>query len=272
MARIVIEPGQIERQYWRDLWHYRELFYILAWRDLSVRYKQTAIGVIWAVLQPLITTVIMTVIFGKLAKVPGDGVPYPLLVMVGMLPWQFFSSSLTASSQSLVSNSSMISKVYFPRMIVPVGAVITALVDMLITFGLVLILMAWFHVMPTWRFVALPFLIAMAFMAALGPGLLLAALNVKYRDFRYIIPVLVQVGFYISPVGFPSTIVPEKWRTLYGLNPVVGVIDGFRWALLDGKGGATLSAFVVSLVVTVGFAFLGVWYFRRTEKTFADVI
>jgi lipopolysaccharide transport system permease protein len=272
MARIIIEPGHIERQYWRDLWHYRELFYVLAWRDISVRYKQTAIGVVWAVLKPLLTTIIFTVIFGKLAKIPSNGVPYPLLVMAGNLPWQFFSSSLTDSSQSLVTNSNLISKVYFPRMIIPAGAVITALVDFLITFGLFLLLMAWFHVLPTWRFVVLPFLVAMAFLAALGPGLLLTALNVKYRDFRYIIPFVVQIGAYVSPVGFPSTIVPASWRWLYSLNPMVGVIDGFRWALLGGKGGLTLPSFALSLAVTIFFALLGVRYFRKTEQSFADVI
>jgi lipopolysaccharide transport system permease protein len=278
MARIIIEPGRIERQYWHDLWHFRELFYVLAWRDISVRYKQTAIGIVWAVLQPLINTIIFTVIFGKLAKVPDGGVPYPLLVMAGTLPWQFFSASLTSSSQSLVANSNLISKVYFPRLIIPAGAVITALVDMLITFVLVFILMAWFDVLPTWRFIALPFLVVMAFVAALGPGLLLTALNVKYRDFRYIIPVLVQIGFFVSPVGFPSTLVSNysgPWASLkwaYSLNPMVGVIDGFRWALLGGKGGLELPTFSLSISVTVFFAILGVWYFRKTEKTFADVI
>jgi lipopolysaccharide transport system permease protein len=272
MARIIIEPGQVERQYWRDLWHYRELFYVLAWRDISVRYKQTALGVIWAILKPLITTIIFTLLFGRIAKIPSDGVPYPLLVMAGNLPWQFFSSSLADSSQSLVANSNLISKVYFPRMIVPAGAVITALVDLLITFALLFAFMAWFQFLPTWRFVALPFLILMAFVAALGPGLLLTALNVKYRDFRYIIPFLVQIGAFISPVGFPSSAVPESWKWLYSLNPMVGVIDGFRWALLDGKGGITLPSFALSLAVTVFFALLGVRYFRKTEQSFADVI
>jgi len=271
MARIVIEPGRIERQYWRDLWHYRELFYVLAWRDISVRYKQTAIGVIWAILKPLITTIIFTVL-GKLVKISSDGVPLALIVMAGNLPWQFFSTSLTESSQSLVASSNLISKVYFPRMIIPAGAVITSLVDLLITFVLMFAFMAWFHFPPTWRFIALPFLIVVAFVAALGPGLLLTALNVKYRDFRYIIPFVVQIGLYVSPVFYLSTIVPEKWRWLYSLNPMVGVIDGFRWALLDGKGGITLPSFGLSLAVIVFFALLGVWYFRRTEQTFADVI
>jgi lipopolysaccharide transport system permease protein len=272
MARTIIEPGRVERQYWQDLWHFRELFYVLAWRDISVRYKQTAIGIVWAILQPLVTTIIFTVIFGKLAKIPPDGVPYPLLVMAGALPWQFFSSSLTSSSQSLVTNSNLISKVYFPRMIIPAGAVITAMVDLLITFALLLVLFVWFQFLPTWRFVALPFLVVAAFVAALGPGLLLTALNVKYRDFRYIIPFLIQIGAYVSPVGFPSTVIPDSWKLVYALNPMVGVIDGFRWALLGGKGGFTLPTFLVSLSVILLFAILGVRYFRKTEQTFADVI
>jgi lipopolysaccharide transport system permease protein len=271
MARIIIEPGRIERQYWRDLWHYRELFYVLAWRDISVRYKQTAIGVIWAILKPLITTIIFTVL-GKLVKIQSGSVPLPLLVMAGNLPWQFFSASLTDSSQSLVANANLISKVYFPRMIIPASAVVTALVDLLITFVLMFAFMAWFHFPPTWRFIALPFLIIVAFLAALGPGLLLTALNVKYRDFRYIIPFVVQIGVYVSPVFFPSTIVSSQWKWLYSLNPMVGVIDGFRWALLDGKGGITLPSFALSLMVTLFFALLGVRYFRKTEQTFADVI
>ena len=271
MARITIEAGQVERQYWHDLWHYRELFYVLAWRDVSVKYKQTALGIAWAILQPVITTVIFTV-FARLAKLPSDGVPPPLLIMAATLPWQFFSTSLNVSSQSLVVNSNLISKVYFPRMIIPAGVIITALVDFFITFVLLLILMSWYHFLPTWRFVALPLLVVMAFVAALGPGLLLTALNVKYRDFRYIIPFVVQIGMYVSPVAFPSTMVPESWKWLYSLNPMVGVIDGFRWALLGGKGGITLPSFELSLAVTVFFALLGVWYFRKTEQVFADVI
>jgi lipopolysaccharide transport system permease protein len=272
MNRLIVEAGHEESQYWRDLWHYRELFYVLAWRDISVRYKQTALGVIWAILQPLLTTVIFTVIFGKLAKIPAPGLPYPLLVMAGTLPWQFFASSLTSASQSLVANTNLISKVYFPRMIVPASAVITAFVDFLITFTLLIILMAWFHFLPTWRFVALPLLVVMAFMATLGPGLLLTALNVRFRDFRYIVPVLVQIGSYIAPVGFPSSVVPESWRLVYSLNPMVGVIDGFRWALLGGKGGFTWPTFMVSLTVTLCLLVMGVRYFRKTEQTFADII
>ena len=273
MSRLIIKAGHAERQYWHDLWHYRELFYVLAWRDVAVRYKQTALGVIWAVLQPIIATTIFTIIFGRLAKVPDDGIPYPLLVMAGMLPWQFFAAALANSSQSLVTNSNLISKIYFPRIIVPTAATVTSMVDFLITFVLVLLMMAWYHVFPTWRFFALPFLMVLAFLAALGPGLLITALNVKYRDFRYIIPFFIQIGVYVSPAGFPSTLVAGKWwAPLYALNPMVGVIDGFRWALLGGKGGLTLPGFTISLIVTVFLLILGTRYFRRTEQTFADII
>jgi lipopolysaccharide transport system permease protein len=275
MPRLIIESGHAERQYWHDLWRYRELFYVLAWRDISVRYKQTVIGVLWAVIQPLMLTVIFTFVFGRLAKMPSDGVPYPLWVFAASMPWQFFAASLSSASQSLVANASMISKVYFPRLIVPAGAVVTSMVDFLISFALFFMMMAWYHVWPTWRFIAIPPLMLFAFVAALGPGLLITALNVKYRDFRYIIPFIIQIGIYVSPVGYASTVVQQNrpgllW--LYSLNPMVGVIDGFRWALLDGRGGLTLPSFALSVSVTVLLALLGVWYFRRTESTFADVI
>jgi lipopolysaccharide transport system permease protein len=231
------------------------------------------------VLQPIILTVIFTVVFSKLVNMPSEGVPYPLWVFAAMLPWQFFAASLAGSSQSLVTNANLISKVYFPRMIVPAGAVVTAMVDFLITFGIFLVMMAWYHVMPTWRFAAVPFLILLAFMAALGPGLLMTALNVKYRDFRYIIPFIIQIGIYVSPVPYSSTMVQsmiqEKyphWGWLYSLNPMVGVIDGFRWALLGGKGGISLLSFAQSVSVTAFLVLLGVWYFRKTERTFADII
>jgi len=275
MSRLIIESGHTERHYWQDLWRYRELFYVLAWRDISVRYKQTVIGVLWAVLQPLIMTAVFTFIFSKLVKMSSEGVPYPLWVFAAMLPWQFFSASLASASQSLITNANLISKVYFPRMIVPAGAIVTAMIDFLITFGLFLLMMAWYHVWPTWRFAAVPLLMLLAFMAALGPGLLITALNVKYRDFRYIIPFIIQIGIYISPVGWSSTVVqqnkpPLMW--LYSLNPMVGVIDGFRWALLGGKGGISLPSFALSVAVTATLVVLGVWYFRKTERTFADII
>jgi lipopolysaccharide transport system permease protein len=275
MARLIIESGQVERQYWQDLWRYRELFYVLAWRDVSVKYKQTVIGILWAVIQPVLFTVIFSFVFGKLARMPSEGVPYPLWVFAAMMPWQFFSASLSSASQSLVSNANLISKVYFPRLIVPAGAVVTAMVDFLISFTIFIALMAYYHFWPTWRFAALPFLVVLAFFAALGPGLLITALNVKYRDFRYIIPFIIQIGVYVSPVGYASTVIQEKypqWNWAYSLNPMVGVIDGFRWALMDGRGGATVESFSLSVAMTIFLACIGVWYFRKTESTFADVI
>lgn len=272
MARLIIEPGRLELEYWRDLWRFRELFYVLAWRDISVRYKQTVIGVLWALIQPFLTMIVFTIIFSKLAKMPSQGVPYPLLVFGGMLPWQFFANSLTGASQSLVTNSNLISKVYFPRLVIPASAVVTALADFMISFVLMIGTMAWYHYCPPWQIVMLPLFIVFALLTALGPGLLLTALNVKYRDFRYIIPFIVQFGMYVSPVGFSGAIVPEKWRLLYALNPMVGVIDGFRWCLLGGDNHIDPTGFALSLGVTASLLALGIWYFRKTERTFADVI
>jgi lipopolysaccharide transport system permease protein len=271
-VEIIIEAGRTESQYWRDLWRYRELFYFLAWRDILVRYKQTAIGVIWALLRPFLTMVVFTVVFGRIAKMPSNGVPYPILVFAAMLPWQFFSTALSEASNSLVGNANLISKVYFPRLIIPAGAVITSMVDFLISFILLVALMLWYRFLPDWRIVALPAFTLIAFLAALGPGLYLTALNVKYRDFRYVIPFIVQFGLFISPVGFSSDVIPEKWRLLYSLNPMVGVIDGFRWAICRNSAGLYLPGFALSMGVVVFFLWLGIWYFRRTEKTFADVI
>lgn len=272
MARLIIEPGRLEIQYWRDLWRFRELFYVLAWRDISVRYKQTVVGVLWALIQPFLTMIVFTIIFSKLAKMPSPGVPYPLLVFAGMLPWQFFANSLSGASQSLVSNANLISKVYFPRLVIPTSAVVTALADFMISFVLMIGTMAWFHYCPPWQIVTLPLFIVLALLTALGPGLLLTALNVEYRDFRYIIPFIVQFGLYVSPVGFSSAIVPEKWRLLYALNPMVGVIDGFRWCLLGGDNHIDPVGFALSLGVTASLLGVGIWYFRKTERTFADVI
>jgi lipopolysaccharide transport system permease protein len=234
--KLIIEAGRGERQYWRDLWTYRELFYFLAWRDILVRYKQTVIGIAWALVRPLLTMIVFTFIFGRLAKLPPDGsAPYALMVFAAMLPWQFFSTSLTESSNSLITNSNLVSKVYFPRLIVPAGSVITSFVDFLISGVLMVVLMLWYHWAPDWRILCLPLFIPLAFAAAVGPGLWLAALNVKFRDFHYIVPFIVQFGLYVSPVGFSSRIVPEKSRLLYSLNPMVGIIDGFRWTLLRGE-------------------------------------
>jgi lipopolysaccharide transport system permease protein len=269
---LIIEAGRTESQYWRDLWRYRELFYFLAWRDILVRYKQTAIGVAWALIRPFLTMVVFSVVFGKLAKLPSEGAPYPILVFAAMLPWQFFASALAECSNSLISNANLISKVYFPRLIVPASGVIVSFVDFLVAGIILLGLMAWYDFVPSWRILTLPLFIGIAFTASMGAGLWLAALNVKYRDFRYIVPFIVQFGLYISPVGFSSSIVPEKWRLLYSLNPMVGVIDGFRWAILGGESTLYFQGFAVSLGLVVLLFASGVWYFRKTERTFADVI
>lgn len=269
---LLIEPGRAERNYWRDLWRYRELFYFLVWRDILVRYKQTVIGIAWALVRPLATMAVFTVVFGKLAKLPSDGVPYPVLVFAAMLPWQFVSASLAEAANSLVGNANLISKIYFPRLIVPAGSVITSFVDFAISAAFLAGLMAWHGCWPDARVVALPLFTLLAFAAALGPGLWLCALNVKYRDFRYVVPFIVQFGLYISPVGFSSSVVPEQWRLLYSLNPVVGVIDGFRWCLLRGSAGLYWPGFALSVALTVLLLWSGLRYFRQTEKTFADVI
>jgi lipopolysaccharide transport system permease protein len=272
MRELIIEPGRAERQYWRDLWRYRELFYFLAWRDILVRYKQTAIGIAWALIRPLLTMAVFTIVFGRIAKLPSGGVPYPIFVFAAMLPWQFFATALSESSNSLIGNANLISKIYFPRLIIPAGAVITSLVDFLISAFFLAVLMLWYQYPPDWRIVALPLFTAQAFAAAMGAGLWLAALNVKYRDFRYIVPFIVQFGLYISPVGFSTAIVPEQWRMIYSLNPMVGVIDGFRWALLQGAAPFQWPGYLLSVGFTISLCVTGIWYFRRTEKTFADVI
>lgn len=270
---LVIKAGRTERQYWRDIWRYRELFYFLAWRDILVRYKQTVIGMAWALIRPFLTMIVFTVVFGKLAKLPTEGgAPYPILVFAAMLPWQFFANSLSECSNSLISNANLISKVYFPRLIVPTSAVVVSFVDFMISGIIMIALMAWYDFVPSWRIVTLPLFIAIAFAASMGAGLWLASLNVQYRDFRYIVPFIVQFGLYVSPVGFSSNIVPSQWRLLYSLNPMVGVIDGFRWAILGGESNLYLPGFLLSLGLVAAFLFSGIWYFRKTERTFADVI
>lgn len=269
---LLIEAGRTEKQYWRDIWNYRDLFYFLAWRDILVRYKQTAIGIAWALIRPFLTMVVFTVVFGNLAKLPSQGVPYPILVFSAMLPWQFFANSLSECSNSLISNSNLISKVYFPRLIVPISAVVVSFVDFMIS-GMILIgLMAWYNFVPSWRILLLPLFVAIACAASMGAGLWLASLNVKYRDFRYIVPFIVQFGLYISPVGFSSNIVPASWRFIYGLNPMVGVIDGFRWSILGGESQLDLQGFGLSLLLVIALLVSGIAYFRKMERTFADVI
>src|SRR6476660_5850385 len=247
-AVFVIEPGRSERHYWHELWRYRELFVVLAWRDLSVRYKQTIIGVLWALIRPFATMLVFTIIFGRIANLPSDGSsPYALMVFSGMLPWTFFSTGLAEASNSLINNANLISKVYFPRLIVPTATVIVAFVDFLISFALLLLLMAWYQYPPDWRMLTLPGFVLLAFVASVGPALWITALNVKYRDFRYVIPFIVQFGLYVSPVGFSSKVVPEEWRLLYSLNPMVGVIDGFRWCILNGQSPLYLPGLAVAL-------------------------
>jgi len=270
---LIIEPGMTERHYWRDLWRYRELFLVLAWRDVSVRYKQSIFGLAWALVRPFLTLVVFTVVFSKVAKLPAEGAaPYALMVFAGLLPWQFFASALTDSSNSLIGNANLISKVYFPRLIVPTAAVVASFVDFLISFIILIALMLWYQFLPGWQVLTLPLLVIMAFVASLGPGLYIAALNVKYRDFRYIIPFVVQLGLYVSPVGFSSSVVPEEWRLLYALNPMVGVIDGFRWAILGTESNLNLPSFLMSCMLIAFFLWLGIRQFRKMEKSFADLI
>jgi homopolymeric O-antigen transport system permease protein len=270
---IIIEPGRPERHYWLELWRYRELFRVLAWRDLSVRYKQTVIGALWALIRPLFTILIFTIIFGRIAKLPSDGTaPYALMVLAGMLPWTFFSTGLSEAADSLIDNPNLISKVYFPRLIMPTATVAVALADFLIGFCILIALMAWYHFLPNWQILLLPVFMLLAFVASLGPSLWITALNVKYRDFRYIIPVIVQFGLYVSPVGFSSSVIPMNWRLPYSVNPMVGVIDGFRWCILGGQSQVYLAGLVVSVFVAVFFLWFGILQFRKMEKSFADLI
>lgn len=273
ISEIILESGRAERNYWRDLWRYRELFQVLAARDVSVRYKQTVIGIVWAVLRPFLTMIIFTIIFSRIAKLPSEGdAPYALMVLAGLLPWTFFSTALGDASLSLVTNSNLISKVYFPRLIIPTATIVVSFVDLLISFSILIVMMAWYRFLPSATILALPLFILLAFLASLGPGLWITALNVKYRDFRYIVPFFLQFGVYVSPVGFSSSAVPEQWRLLYSLNPMVGVIDGFRWSILGGAAGIYWPGLGLSIFVTACFLWLGVRQFRKTEKTFADLV
>src|SRR5271170_7765416 len=265
MTQLVIEAGRTERQYWQDLWGYRELFYFLAWRDLLVRYKQTFVGVGWSLIRPLLTMIVLTVVFGKLSKMPSGGLPYPLLVLCGMLPWQFFSNAIAESGNSLVGNSSLISKVYFPRLIIAVSTVITSFVDFLISAAILVALMIWYRYMPPAAVVFLPFFVLLGFGASLGVGLWIATLMVKYRDFRFIVPFVVQFGLYISPVGFQSSVVPERFRLLYALNPMAGIIDGFRSCLLGGQNSIYWPGLAIATIEVIVLIASGVWYFRKTE-------
>ena len=269
---VIIEPRKRPAAVLRELWEYRDLFYFLAWRDILVRYKQTMIGIAWSVLRPLLTMIVLTIVFGKIAKLPSGSAPYPVLVFAAMLPWQFFSNTLSESSNSLIANSQMISKIYFPRLIIPTTSMIVSLVDFLIAFGLLIVLMLWYGVIPSARILVLPALLVLAMITSLGIGYLVSALNVKYRDFRYVIPFVVQFGLYISPVGFSSNVVPEQWRLLYSVNPMVGVIDGFRWAILGGDAHIYWPGFLLSIGLGIVLFTIGLRFFVKTERSFADVI
>ena len=269
--KLIIEAGRIEGRYWRDLWRYRELFVFLAWRDLLIRYKQTAVGVAWSLLRPLLTMLALTVAM-KVGKLDTGGVPAPLFVFCGILPWQFFSTALSESGMSMVNNSNLISKVYFPRLIVPASSVITSFVDFLIASVFAALLLIWYKFLPPANVAALPLFVLMTFAVSLGAGLWVSALMVKYRDFRFIVPFVVQFGLYACPVITMTGAVNEKWRLLYSLNPVVGIIDGYRWCLLGGDHKIFLPGLIASIVGVVFLIWSGLWYFRKAERTFADTI
>jgi lipopolysaccharide transport system permease protein len=272
MSELILEADRIERQYWRDLWRYRELFLFFVWRDLLVRYKQTVVGVSWSLIRPLLTMLVLTVVFGRLSKMPAGGYPYPVLVLCGMLPWQFFSSAISESGNSLVSNSNMISKVYFPRLVITVSSVITSLTDFVVSAAFLAAMMAWYRVVPPIQIVILPAFVLLVIGASIGVGVWLAALMVEYRDFRFIVPFLVQFGLYLSPVGFQSSVVPIRFRLVYALNPMVGIIDGFRWSLLGARSEVYWPGVSIAFVEVMLLVGSGIWYFRKTERTFADVI
>ena len=271
---IIIEVGQSEKNYWKNLWKYKELFYILSWRDVKVRYKQTTIGLLWAILRPFLTMVVFTIIFGNFAGMNSDKtIPYAIVVFAGLFPWQFFSSSFSSASESLILNSNLLTKVYFPRLIVPISAIVTNFVDFLISFFILVILMIYFQFLPSYNIVFLPFFIILTILLSCGLGIYLAVLNVKYRDFRYVTPFIVQMGLYISPVGFSSKVVPEKWQLLYNLNPMVGIIDGFRWCIIGDTSASPFTLnFLISIILTFAILLFSIYKFRKLEKTFADII
>ncbi len=269
---IEILPHRRISHYWKEIWKYRELFFFLSWRDLLVQYKQTAIGVLWSILRPVLTIAIFSIVFGKLARLPSEGVPYSVLVFCGMLPWQFFAHVLGESSNSLIANGSLITKVYFPRIVIPTSTLVVGLVDLLISFVILSGLLCWHGFFPDRHWLALPLFLLINCAATLGAGLWFAAWNVKYRDFRYIIPTLVQFGLYFTPVGFSSTIVPISWRKLYALNPLVGVIDGFRWSLLHGRTSFDWTIVLISAAVSALLLLVGLTHFRKVEREFADII
>lgn len=271
--RLVLEAGSSDRQYWPDLWRYRELLLILAWRDVAVRYKQTVVGIAWAFLRPFLSTVVFTVVFGQMARLQGESsVPYALVVIGGLLPWTLFSSVLGEASNSVIVNANLVSKVYFPRLIIPLSTVLVAVIDFGISLSILAGLMVWYGFVPGWQILLLPVFAVLALLVSLGPAILASAIVVKYRDFRFVVPFVLQFGLYVSPVGFPSSVVPERWRFLYDLNPMVGIIDGFRWCIVGGENPLHGQSFLLSLTVTAFFLWLGIATFRRIERSFADVI
>lgn len=269
---LTIEAGKLNRRYLKDLWVYRELFLFLTWRDILIRYKQTIIGVAWSVIRPLLTMIVFTIVFGKIAKLPSNGVPYAILVYSAMLPWQFFANTVSEGGNSLINNSTLVSKVYFPRIVIPSTCMIVSLIDFLISLGIFTAIMLWYQFIPSWRIVFIPAFLALACVTALGVVYWVSALNVKYRDFKYVIPFMVQFGLYISPVGFSSSVVPEKWRLLYSLNPMVGVIDGFRWMFIGNASSIYMPGFLLSVGLSILLFFSGFWFFRKVEREFADFI
>ena len=271
-VELVIETGRSERHYWTDIWIYRELFLFLVWRDILVRYKQTVVGIAWSVIRPFVTMLIFTFVFGKLAKLPSEGVAYPLLVFAALLPWQFFSNTVTTTGNSLIGNANLLSKIYFPRLIVPMSVLTVNLIDFIISLFIMAGLMLWYRVIPDSRIAAFPLFMLLGMIPSFGLGLWIASLNVKYRDFSYVVPFIMQIGLYISPVGFTSSIIPDKWRLLYSLNPMVGVIDGFRWTLLNSDLPLYWPSIIVSFIVSVALLITGILYFRKMERTFVDII
>lgn len=268
---LVLEAGRSNARYWSDLWRYRELLGFLAWRDIKVRYKQAVLGVAWALVQPIVTMTIFTFVFGRLAKMPDGGVPYPLLVLAGLLPWQLFSAGLSGASASVVGNSHLITKVYFPRLVVPLSAIGVALVDFLVVFALFVALSLWYGLIPSWHYLLLPAFGALTLLLALGAGLWLTSLTVKYRDFRFIVPFLLQIGLFACPVGFRTDYL-QSWRPVLALNPLTGVIDGFRWCLLHGDQRLDIWSLAYAVGLTLVLLFSGFRYFRSTERQFADII
>ncbi|MDD5455810.1 MAG: ABC transporter permease [Candidatus Margulisbacteria bacterium] len=267
-----IEPHKKNLRYWKEIWAYRELFFFLSWRDILVRYKQTVFGIAWGIIRPLMTMIVFTFIFGKLARLPSNGIPYALLVFSGLLPWQLFSGTFTEASQSLINNSNLLTKVYFPRLIIPASTVLISCVDFLISFAIMLGLMLYYHFWPGWQILLLPLLLVFILITSMGAGFYISALNVKFRDFRYVVPFILQFGLYLSPVGFNSSIVPENLKFFYSLNPLVGIIEGFRFVILGQSFSIYWPGFILSVVITIFIFFYGIYYFRKMEREFADFI